>query len=73
MPKKILKVTCDTVASNQQTSTVRFFVPLPEDKNVKLQPGQQQIRAKSVVQITFADPKEGKEFEPGKSYTVTVE
>lgn len=72
MAKKTYKVKCDSSNSNLNASAVRFII---EGEPVATQPGQPAQRtAKTIIQIAFArDNKAAKDFEPGKSYTVTIE
>lgn len=73
MAKKTIKVLCDNVSSNQNTSQVRFFTPMPAAAPTA--PGQPRpaATAKTIVMIQYNDPKSAKEWEPGKEYELTIQ
>lgn len=60
-------VLCDTVQMNQNSHTIRFVVPAPDE--VKAEPGK--VVVKSIITASFSDKERVKEFEAGKKYTIT--
>lgn len=72
MAKTSIKVKCDSVISNANSSTVRFVIEVPPAPPAK--PGEPAKRqAKTVLQFAFTTPHEATTYSVGKSYTVTVE
>lgn len=72
MAKITTKMTCDSISSNKNNSSVRFAIELPPVAPDK--PGEAPKRvAKTVCQWMYTTPEEAMAFKVGKVYTLTIE
>jgi len=70
--KTSIKVKCDSVVSNSNSSLARFAIELPPAPAAK--PGEPAKRmAKTILTFAFTTPHEATAYTVGKTYTVTVE